>query len=658
MSEASTLYPTLFSPITIGRTTLRNRIAMLPMGPRFAEDGRIGPREGAWSEERARGGIGLMVTGGALVHPSSNIRNNPSWNIEGWHEDGLPGQRDRVAALHRHGAKAFGQFLHLGRDASTGAVGALAEVPALAPSPVRSPTTEFPPHQMDLDDIKEMVGAFGFVATLMQRADFDGLEIHAAHNYLIGQFLSPRTNMRADAYGIGSIDSRVRFLLEIVREVRERVGSEMTLGVRMSATEELPVGITVDDTIQFAERLQATGMVDYLSVTVGVRGAYVKDNTAGFGVAVPHAARLKKAVDLPILVGGRITTPELAERILAEGSADLVGMGRALIADPELPNKAAAGRQASIRQCIGYVQDCRLSQGGVTCGVNATAGRETVWSAFRNTTTGRPCWIIVAGGGPGGLEAARVAAMRGHDVVVYEATDALGGQLLRAVRGPLRGDLISFVDYLKHELGSMSVKINLGTPVTADLVLAEAPDLLVIATGSRPPADIGLDPAAASIPVLTTWDLLDGSDRELHGRALVCDDGSGFWQVCSSAELLADQGLQVVFASPNAVIARSIPHESVALLHQRLQRGGVAYAPFTSPVSVAGNIVTVVSTTTGAEREIEADLLVLQVPNRAVDDLSSAVAGKVPARVIGDAVAPRRLGYATFDANMVIRELD
>lgn len=144
MSEASTLYPTLFSPITIGRTTLRNRIAMLPMGPRFAEDGRIGPREGAWSEERARGGIGLMVTGGALVHPSSNIRNNPSWNIEGWHEDGLPGQRDRVAALHRHGAKAFGQFLHLGRDASTGAVGALAEVPALAPSPVRSPTTEFP----------------------------------------------------------------------------------------------------------------------------------------------------------------------------------------------------------------------------------------------------------------------------------------------------------------------------------------------------------------------------------------------------------------------------------------------------------------------------------------------------------------------------------
>jgi 2,4-dienoyl-CoA reductase (NADPH2) len=450
--------------------------------------------------------------------------------------------------------------------------------------------------------------------------------------------------MRAVASGFGSLDSRVRFLLEIVREVRERVGSEMTLGVRMSATEELPVGITVDDTIQFAERLQATGMVDYLSVTVGVRGAYVKDNTAGFGVAVPHAARLKKAVDLPILVGGRITTPELAERILAEGSADLVGMARALI--------------ASIRQCIGYVQDCRLSQGGVTCGVNATAGRETTWSAFSNTTTSRPRRIIVAGGGPGGLEAARVAAMRGHDVVVYEATDEVGGQLLRAVRGPLRGDLISFVEYLKHELASMSVKINLGTPATADLVLAEAPDLLVIATGSRPPADIGLDSAAASIPVLTTWDLLDGSDRELHGRALVCDDGSGFWEVCSSAELLADQGVQVEFASPNAVIGRSIPHESVALLHQRLQRGGVVYAPFTRPVSVAGNVVTVAATTTGTEREIGTDLLVLQVPNRAVDDLSAAVAGKVQARVIGDAVAPRRLGYATFDANTVIRELD
>jgi 2,4-dienoyl-CoA reductase (NADPH2) len=562
-----------------------------------------------------------------------------------------------VAALHRHGAKAFGQFLHLGRDAATGAVGALAEVPALAPSPVRSPTTEHTPHQMDAADIDEIVRAFGFVATLMQRADFDGLEIHAAHNYLIGQFLSPRTNQRTDAYGIGSIDTRIRFLLDIVTEIRERVGPEITLGVRMSATEELPVGITVDDTVQFAERLQATGMVDYLSVTVGVRGAYVKDNTHGFGVAVPHAARLKKAVDLPILVGGRITTPELAERILAEGSADLVGMARALIADPELPNKAAAGRAASIRQCVGFAQDCRLSQGGVTCGVNASAGRETAWSAFTGTTTAQPRRIIVAGAGPGGMEAARLAASRGHDVTVYEAGDEPGGQLLRAARGPLRGDLIKFVEYLTHELAAMSVKINLGTPATADLILADAPDLLVVATGARPQDDYGIDTSAATIPVLTTWDLLDGTDRDLSGRALLCDDGSGFWEVCSAAEYLAGHGASVEFTTPNSMIGRSIPHESLPLLHQRLHRAGVTYSPFTRPVAVNGGTVTLASTTTGIEHDVEVDLLILQVPNRSVDDLATGLDGRVPARRVGDAIAPRRLGHATFDANQVIREL-
>lgn len=648
-------YPTLFTPITIGRTTLRNRIAMLPMGPRFASDGRIGDRERAWSEERAHGGIGVMISGGALVHPTSNLRGNPGANIEGWHEDGLPGQTRRVEAVHRHGAKIFGQFLHLGRDVATGSPGALMEKRVLAPSPIRSSTTEHAPHQMDDADIKMVVDAFAFTASLMQRAGFDGLEIHSAHNYLIGQFLSPSSNQRTDAYGSQNIDTRMRFLLDVIEGVRDRVGPEITMGVRLSATEQIPGGITIDDTLAFAERLQAGGLVDYLSITVGIRGAYVKDNSVEHGVAVPYAAQVKQAVDLPILVGGRITTPELAEAILADGNADLIGFGRALIADPQLGNKAQEGHPERIRRCVGFVQDCRQSQAGVTCGVNAAAGRETQWSQIGQTATSTPRRVVVAGGGPAGMEAARMAAELGHSVVLYERESELGGQLLRAVRGPLRQELGHFTEYLRGELDRLEVDVRLGRPADAAAIRADEPDVVVLATGSVPTA-LPIDTEQAGIPVYTAWELLDGSDRALGGQALVVDDGTGFWEVCSAAEYLVDHGVHVTFATPNPMIGRSIPHESLPLLHKRLRSAGAEYLPFTRLVAVRDGRATVEDVASGQQRGLHVDLVVVKVPNRAVDALQAELSDlAAPVHLIGDSVAPRRLTHAVLDANTVVR---
>lgn len=647
----------LFSPVEIGRVTVRNRIAMLPMGARLSPDGTVSAAEAAWSAERARGGIGVMISGGALVHPTSNARGNPSGLIEGWRDEGLEAQRRRVDAVHRHGAKIFGQFLHLGRDVNHGGIGGLLEEPVLAPSARRSGVSELVPHGMDDDDIRMIVEAFGHTAELFQQAGMDGLEIHGAHNYLVGQFLSRSSNHRQDSYGTATIASRMRFLDAIIAEIRHRCGDEITLGVRLSAVENVPDGITIDETKQFAERLESGGAVDYLSLTVGVRGAYVKDNSHGFGVSRSYAAEVRKATGLKLLVGGRITTPELAEEMIAEGTADLVGLGRALIADPEWAAKAERGEGHRIRPCVGFVQDCRLSQGGVTCAVNAGAGRELAWSVFAPPSAGRLARIMVVGGGPGGMEAARLAAQAGHDVTLAERSDQLGGQLLRAGRTPFRSELLGHVRYLEGELAASGVSIERGREVTGQQLAGADADLVVLATGARPDRSALPTPVPGGPDVLSTWDLLDGTERDLGRRVLLVDDGTGFWEVCGAADFLVERGVRLEFATPNAVIGRSIPHESLPPLHQRLMGAGVIYSVFSrldrlDRLEPGGAVLR--NAVTGETRSVAVDTVVVQLPALADDGVAAGLSGTRYVR-IGDAVSPRRLSYATLDANRVIR---
>lgn len=643
-------FPTLFSPVQIGSVTVRNRVAMTPMATRMATDGLVEPRDVAWYEARARGGVGLIITGGAVVSESSVLRGHVV--VEAHRPEGAEWLAKRAEAVKAHGATVFGQILHLGREAT----GAQIDLPQPAPSAVRSPREESVPYELTRDEIRELVVAFGDAAATFQAAGYDGIELHAAHGYLMAQFLSPISNRRDDEYGGATVVDRMRFLEEVVDTVRDRCGDTIPIGVRMSVDEEVPGGLGPSDTLRVVERLQAKGLVQYVSLTLGQRSAYVKDTSYPHGVAVERAATVKAGCDLPVLVAGRFTEPELAEAVLQDGKADLIGLGRALIADPDWAGKAAAGEDRSIRPCVGFAQDCRLSLGGATCAVNAYAGRELEWG--RQPVTAGPSRrrVVIVGGGPGGLEAARLLGGDGHDVVLYEQDEELGGQVLRTSRAPYREDFVAYLAYLEHEARRAGVDVRLGTAATVDTVMADAPGTVVVATGAVPaPPEF---PGAELDTVVPLWDLLDGRERPLGSRVAVVDDGTGFWPAYNAADLLVARGVTVELVTPAPAPALRIPHESVAPLHRRLRGGGARYHTFSDVRSAAPGVVTIVDVLTGDERDLEVDAVVVHTAALPRDGLLRALRERgVDVHGVGDCLSPRRITPAVFDANRVHRSL-
>jgi 2,4-dienoyl-CoA reductase (NADPH2) len=642
-------YPQLFAPGEIGGLAIRNRIVQPPMGTGLVENGQVTERDVVFQEERARAGVGLIVTGAAVVHPTSRFPVRII--VEAWDEDGIDALRARVEAVQRHGARIFGQLVHLGRESP----GGMTDTVPMAPSPVASPRDPNPPHEMSVAEVRLMVEAFGRSAANFQAAGYDGIEISAGHGYLVAQFLSAASNRRTDAYRGDTLEGRTRLLREIVEDIRMRCGAEYPVGIRLSAEEETPDGLTIDDTREIVYALQDSAPVDYISVTAGMRGAYVKDATYAEGFTLGMAALVKQDVDVPVMAAGRIRFPDLAERALASGQVDFVAIGRGVIADGEWVTKAREGRVAEIRPCIGIVQDCRAAHGQLGCAVNARAGREAEWGEPRRAAS--PKRVVIAGAGPAGLEAARVAAESGHDVVLYEQADIAGGQLRIAAAGPTREELLDFVFYAERELTRLGVDVRLDTAATRDTVLADAPDLVVAATGATPlPPEFPFD---AGANVVSVWDLLGGKVKEIPAGAAVLDDGSGFWHGISAAEFLAERGAAVELLTPARGVGLAIPHESVAGVFARLGRNGVRFRPLVTVTSVNGTTVSLADAVTGAPSEIEAELLVVRSKLRANDELLRELDGEVPALVaVGDASSARRLSHAVLDANLAMRQFD
>jgi 2,4-dienoyl-CoA reductase (NADPH2) len=646
---ADTPYPHLFSPGTIGGVTIRNRIVQSAMGTGLMELGRVGDREVAFQEERARGGVGLIVNGGTSVHETSGFPVRILTEL--WDEDAVAGLRRRAEAVRRHGARIFGQLIHLGREAP----GGLTDFAPLAPSPVPSPRSADTPHELTAGEIRVLVEAFARSAANLEAAGYDGTEIHGAHGYLVAQFLSPASNQRVDTYRGDSVDGRLRLLREIVEAIRLRCSPGFAVGVRLSADEHAAGGMTVDDTLEIVEALQEAAPVDYVSITAGMRSGYVKDSSWDEGFALGHAERVKQIVDVPVIAAGRIRLPDLAERALAAGQVDFVAIGRAMLVDPEWPDKARTGRADQIRPCIGIVQDCRRPEGLVACAVNARTGRETELPPVSRTAA--PRRVVVAGAGPAGLEAARLAAAAGHEVVVFERDDVPGGQVRLAAAGPTREEQLDFVLYLERELGRLGAEVRYATPATKASITAEEPDLVVVATGATPlPPEFPFDGAQ----VVTVWDLLAGAVERAPARAVVLDDATGFWHGISSAELLAAQGAAVELLTPARGIGLAIPHESIAGVLQRLRACGVRMRPLTTIASVARTTVSLADPVTGESAgETTADLVVVRTRLRVDDQLVRELEGEVPALVaIGDCSAPRRLSHAVLDATVALRNFE
>lgn len=649
-------YDALLSQFQLGSVILKNRVVMLPMGARHSRDGLVSESDVAWLEERAKGGVGLIITGGQLISPSAVVPSNMDGTpgnvyrlVEAFRPDGIEAQRRLVAAIHAHGSRIIGQLVHQGRDNSY-QPGLSSEAPILAPSPMRTAGASDTPHELSLSEIEQLVHEFGASARNLQEAGYDGVELHAAHGYLIAQFMSPLANARSDGYGLQSIDNRTRFLREIVAEVRRVCGRGLVLGVRLSADEEVPGGVDLPVTQQIIARVESEGLVDYLSISRATRGNYVKDSSVAFGAARESAAEVRRGTKLPVIVASRITTPALAEEILQQGDADLVGLARALVADPTFVLKAGGEIDGAIRPCIGFVQDCRQSVGGVLCGVNASASREGRWSAFdvlRHTRRR----VAIVGGGPGGLEAARVAAEAGHHVALWESSDVLGGQVLRAASAPHRRELRGLIDYQISEIDRLGVEVFVGVPATPHELGEFDADLMIIATGSRPHVEKYPD---ATIPVTSTWALHDSVPDEV-GHALVVDDGSGFWPVASAAEMLAARGAKVELIGPYGSILQNIPAESAPGVHRRLRTAGVAYTAFTTLADIKDEVALLRDVITGETRSVAFTLVVLQSPQVTVPFEPPPATPSVVR--IGDCVAPRRISHAILEANKAVRSL-
>jgi len=651
-------FHSLFTPVKVGRLTLKNRIYSSGHAEAMAEGGRPNERLQRYHEGKARGGCALTIFGGSSsVHPSSPAA---AWKQIANHDDSIiPAYRAIADAVHRHDCLVFTQLTHLGRraqsDPEAGSV-------LLAPSQIPERVHREIPHELEAEQIAELVRAFGEAARRCRDGGLDGIEISMALNHLIDQFWSPLFNERSDEYG-GSLDNRMRFGMEVLREIRRRVGGDFIVGARISGDEHTPGGLTTRDMAAIARRLAESGLVDFLSIIGGgahsytLQAAAVPNMSFATGVFVPLATLIKEAVPgMPIFHASRIVDPRHADRIVADGQVDVVGMTRALIADPDLPRKAREGRLDDIRACVGANEGCidRIYQGkAVTCVQNPATGREAELGDVRPAST--PKKVVVVGGGVAGLEAARMAALRGHRVLLLEKATELGGQVLLAARAPARAEYAGIARFLASQIRKLGVDVRLGVAATPDLVLAEHPDAVVVATGSHP--YIPSVPGSDGKHVVTDRDVL-GGEAKVGANVVVIDDVHTE-EALSTAELLLDQGKRVEVISPLFYVGQDIGVTSIAPLYARLYTKGVVLTPCNELRAVEGSTVVVRNVHSDAERRIEAvDTVVLAVGSRSTDALYRALKGQVPALyAAGDCVAPRGVHQAILDGTRAARAI-
>lgn len=658
-AEAAARYPLTFAPFTIKGVTLRNRAIRTSMGSGIPQGGLINDDLIAFHVARARGGVALTYIDPAMTHWSS-----PAY-IDNTHSGVVDGMRRLADAVHAEDTRVFQQMMHGGPtniplDGS--APWAASAVPDPGLGMVCRPMTRWM--------IDEVTAGFVTAARTAQAGGIDGVEVHGGHGYVFSSFLSPATNHRTDEYG-GPFENRIRFLCEVLAAIKEAVGPDYPVGVRLSA-DAAAHQTTGADIARIAAMLEERGLVDFVNLSLGSH--YGRDLLMGGfhekpGYQLSVNGEIAKGISLPTIVTGRFGSLDQVEQVLAAGGADLVGMVRATIADPELVRKTAEGRAHLIRPCIGCNQACAgglNTRGRVSCTVNPSAGRE-IASGDDSLRTASPRRVLVIGGGPCGVEAARAGTVAGHQVTLAEAAGELGGQLRFARASQYRHDIGLLVGYFGQILGDLGVDVRTGVTATAGWVREFAPDAVIVATGSTPRRDCfqmlrpwgppdGFDPAAAR----TSWDIMNGADT---GTDIVILDEVGHYETLDVAHVLLSKGRRVRLISRLSLIAASLEArwDMMGAPNARLlYAGDFEFYPRRVVTSVAGGVVTFEKPEAPGDTEkVAYDTLVTVSGNVPNGDLYEELRGSPwEVRLAGDAVGPRMLEAATYEGNQAIRSLE
>lgn len=644
-------YSHVFEPGKIGKLEIRNRIVMPAMGTNFAKaDGSVGQRTINYYKARARGGTGLITVETCAITPAGGRAVACSLSLH----DGkfLPGMRDLTDAVHAYGAKISVQLNHTGRQAVMESNNRLVPV---APSPIPCPMVScydigVVPRELTPDEIEQIIEHYAAAALRAMASGFDAVELHGAHGYLINEFLSPLTNRRSDEYG-GSFEKRLTFARKVIGAVRDKVGPDFPIIIRLNAEDHMDGGLEMNDTKMIAAAVVEAG-VDCISVSSGMYPSLYRVLAPIYlkpAFLMPFCAEVKSVVNVPVIGVGRISNLALADKVLSQKMADFVAIGRAQIAEPEIVNKSREGQLKDIRNCI-YCNFCSMDRllalMRLRCAVNAEAGQEAEY-AIRPARV--PKKVVVVGGGPGGMEASRVAALRGHQVTLIEKRDRLGGQLIQAAAPKFKEPVRSLISYLSHQLDKNGVTVKLSCNGTVDEIMAHEPDVVIIAAGAGP----WIPPVPGAEKAVTAHDVLDGTVVDLIGKIVVCGGGS---VGCETALFLSELGHDVTLLEMLDDIAIDHDYYSRSVLLEEIEKSAVSVRTGTRMVSIGDNAVTIAGKDK-VQTQMDAGTVIFAVGSRSNTDLKMALAGRVECFSIGDCNKPGRVHHAIHDAAHIAREI-